>query len=41
MVEVSQRFHRAAIAARQSCNIGYGENLIGRDGISKTMVWKK
>jgi hypothetical protein len=41
MMEVSQRFHRAAITARQSCNMSRGENLIGRDGTSKTMVWKK
>jgi hypothetical protein len=41
MMEVSRQFHRAAIAARQSCNTSYGENLIGRDGTSKTVVWKK
>jgi hypothetical protein len=33
--------HRAAITAQQSCSIDDGKNLIGRDGISKTMVWKK
>jgi hypothetical protein len=29
---------RSAITAQQSCSI---EDLIGRDGISKTMAWKK
>jgi hypothetical protein len=29
---------RAAIAARKSCSVGHVENLIGCDGISKTIL---
>jgi hypothetical protein len=39
--DVSQFPHRAAITAQQSCSISIDGNLIGRDGISKTTVWKK
>jgi hypothetical protein len=33
--------HRAVTAGRKSCSIDHGINLIGRDGISKTVLWKK
>jgi len=33
--------HRAAIAAQQSCIINDGKILIERDGMRKTVVWKK
>jgi hypothetical protein len=32
---------RSAIPAQQFCSITIGENLIGRDGNSKTAMWKK
>jgi hypothetical protein len=32
---------RTATTAQQFCSIASVESLIGRDGISKTMVWKK
>ena len=32
---------RNAITAQQFCSSDSGENLIGRDGISKTVVWRK
>jgi hypothetical protein len=41
MAEVSQQFHRAAITAQQSRSISFVEDVIGRDGISMTTVWKK
>jgi hypothetical protein len=34
------KFHRAAITAQQFCSICFDKNLIRRDGISKTLVWK-
>jgi hypothetical protein len=33
-------FPGAAITAQQFCSISNGRNLIWRDGISKTIVWK-
>src|SRR6266404_7882827 len=33
--------HCVAITAQQFCSISHGENLMRRDGISKTTVWKK
>jgi len=33
--------HRAAIAAQQSCSNSDGKMLIERDGMRKTVVWKK
>jgi hypothetical protein len=33
--------HRAAIPAQQSCNNNGIAKLVGRDGINKTVVWKK
>jgi hypothetical protein len=41
MTDAAQEFPRVVIAARKSCSIGHGRNLIGRDGISKTILWKK
>jgi hypothetical protein len=32
---------RSAIPAQQFCSITIGENLIVRDGNSKTAMWKK
>jgi hypothetical protein len=41
MTDAALGSHRAVIAARKSCSIDHGSNLIGRDGISKTILWKK
>jgi hypothetical protein len=30
-----------AMPAQQSCSIGSATNLIGRNGINKTLMWKK
>jgi hypothetical protein len=30
-----------AMPAQQSCSIGSASNLIGRNGINKTLMWKK
>jgi hypothetical protein len=33
--------HHAAITAQQSCSNNDDKTLIGRDGMSKTAMWKK
>jgi hypothetical protein len=41
MMDHLRDFHRAAIAAQQSRRTDNGKILTGRDGISKTILWKK
>ena len=42
MTDAAPEFpYREVIAARKSCSIDHDRTLIGRDGISKTIPWKK
>jgi hypothetical protein len=41
MTGAALRFPPRCHSCAKSCSIDHGINLIGRDGISKTILWKK
>jgi hypothetical protein len=41
MTDAAIQFPPCGHAAQKSCSIDHGKNLIGCDGISKTILWKK